>query len=130
MAEASINLAGVIPPFLDQQFFDKVVRHSEKDANAKVSAFDIKPAMKPGENFASAVFRVSITFRSKYSKEDKTISVIVKTKPVLGPEMADYAAMIENSPFFRNEMAMYGKVLPDMQALLLSAGDKEVFAPK
>lgn len=130
MAEAGINLSAVVPSFLDQQFFDKVVRHSEKDANAKVSAFDIKPASKPGENFASALFRASITFKSKYCKEDKTISVIVKTKPVLGPEMAAYAATIENSPFFRNEMAMYGKVLPDIQALLLSAGDKERLAPK
>lgn len=130
MAEASINLSAVVPTFLDHQFFDRVVRHSEKDANAKVSKFDIKPASKPGENFASAVFRASITFKSKYAKEDKTVSVIIKTKPVLGPEMADYAAIIENSPFFRNEMAMYGKILPDIQSLLLSSGDEDILTPK
>lgn len=124
------NLTAVIPSFLDQAFFDKVVRQMEKDANAKVSNFDIKPAMKPGENFASAVFRCLITFTSKFSKGDKTISVIIKTKPVLGPDMAAYAEIIEKSPFFRNESVMYNKILPDIHALLSSVGDKDIMSPK
>lgn len=125
-----VNLTEVIPSFLNQTFFDKVIRHAEKDANAKVSDFDIQPAMKQGENFASAVFRASITYTSKFEKGGKTISVILKTKPVLGPEFADYAEVIEKAPFFQNEMAMYGKILPDIQSLLLSAGDKDILSPK
>lgn len=125
-----VNLTEVVPSFLDQAFFEKVIRHAEKDANAKVSNFDIQPAMKPGENFASAVFRASITYTSKFVKEGKTISVILKTKPVLGPENAAYAEVIEKSPFFQNEMALYGKILPDIQSLLLSAGDKDILSPK
>lgn len=125
-----VNLTEVIPSFLDQAFFEKVIRHAEKDANAKVSSFDIQPAMKPGENFASAVFRASITFQSRFVKEDTTISVILKTKPVLGPEMAAYAEVIDKAPFFDNEMALYGKILPDIQSLLSSAGDKDILSPK
>lgn len=124
------NLADVIPSWLDQSFFEKVMRQVEKDANAKVVDFEIKPAMKAGENFASAVFRVSITFNSKYTKVDKNISVIIKTKPVLGPEMAAYAEILEKAPFFPNEMTLYGKILPDIQSLLLLAGDKDVLSPK
>lgn len=130
MEDKVLNLAKVVPSFLDQNFFDKVVRSMENDPKAKVTQFDIKAGSKPGENFASAIFRCTMTFTSKFTKVDKTISVIIKTKPVLGPEMADYAAVIDNSPFFHNEMALYGKILPDIQALMLSAGDVEVFSPK
>lgn len=130
MGDKIVNLAAVIPEWLNQTFFEKVIRQVEKDANAKVVNFDIKPAMKPGENFASAVFRVSITFSSKFTKQDKTISVILKTKPVLGPEMAAYAEILDKAPFFSNEMALYGKVLPDIQSLLLSARDKDILSPK
>lgn len=130
MDDKVLNLAKVIPSFLDQSFFDKVVRSMEKDPNAKVTQFDIKAGSKPGENFASAIFRCSMTFKSKFTKVDKTISVIIKTKPILEPEMADYAAILDNSPFFRNEMALYGNILPDIQTLMISAGDTEVFSPK
>lgn len=126
----SVNLAAVIPEFLDEKFFDKVIRQMEKDPNAKVSDFEISEGSKPGENFASAVFRATVTFKSKYTTEYKTISVIIKTKPILGPEMAAWTEIIEKSPFFRNEMAIYGKILPDIQSLLLSAGDKDVLSPK
>lgn len=125
-----MNLAAVVPSFMDQGFFDKVIRQVEKDPNAKVLSFELAPAMKAGENFASAVFRGAITFTSKYSKGDKTISVIIKTKPVLGPEMAAYAEILDKAPFFRNEMAMYGKILPDIHSLLSSAGDKDILSPK
>mgnify|MGYP002655305108 CR=1 FL=1 len=125
-----VDLTKNIPDWLDQIFFEKVVRQMEKDANAKVLNFDIAPAQKAGENFASAVFRGKITFTSKYAKEAKTISVIIKVKPVLGPEMAYYAEILDRSPFFPNEMALYGKILPDIQSLLLSAGDKDILSPK
>jgi hypothetical protein len=126
----AVNLAKVVPDFLDEKFFDKFIRHFEKDPSAKVSNFEVAPGSKPGENFASALFRGKITFKSKYAKEEKMISVIIKTKPVLGPEMAAWAEIIEKAPFFRNEMEMYGKILPEIQSLLLSAGDKDILSPK
>lgn len=127
---ALFDLAGVVPEYLNQGFFERVIRHSEKDAQAKVASFEIKPASKPGENFASAVFRASITFTSKYTKVEKTISVIIKAKPILGPGMEHYAAILDKAPFFQNEMALYGKILPDIQSLLLSVGDKDILSPK
>lgn len=127
---ALFDLSGVVPEYLNQTFFEKVIRHSEKDAQAKVVSFDIKPASKPGENFASAVFRASITFTSKYAKTEKTISVIIKSKPILPPGMEQWAAILDKAPFFSTEMALYGKILPDIQSLLLSAGDKDVLSPK
>lgn len=124
-----MNLAEVIPTFMDQGFFDKVVRQMENDPYAKVSSFELEPVMKAGVNFASAVFRGLITFTSKYTKEEKTISVIIKTKPVLGEEMTAYAEILDKATFFRNEMEMYGKILPDIHSLLSSAGDKDILSP-
>lgn len=126
----AVNLAKVVPEFLDEKFFEKFVRHLEKDANAKVTSFEVAAGSNPGENFASALFRGKIAFKSKYTKEEKTISVIIKTKPVLGPEMAAWAEIIDKAPFFRNEMEVYGKILPEIQSLLLSTGDKDILAPK
>ncbi|CRK90874.1 CLUMA_CG004564, isoform A [Clunio marinus] len=125
-----MNLAENIPVWMNQDFFDKVIRFIEKDQAAKVTKFDVNPGSKAGENFASAIFRSSITYKSKYSKDAKTISVIIKVKPVLGPEMAAYSEIIEKSKFFETEMAFYGKILPDIQSLMLSAGDKDVLSPK
>lgn len=123
-----MDLAAVVPDFLDEKLFNKIVAQVEKDA--KVTSFEVSQGSKPGQNFGSAIFRVKIAFKSKYTQDDKTISVIIKVKPVLGPEMAAWSEIIEKSPFFRNEMNMYGKVLPDIQSLLLSAGDKDILSPK
>lgn len=125
-----VDLAAIVPDFLDEKLFNKVVAQVEKDPNAKVSSFEISPGSKPGQNFGSAIFRAKLTFKSKYAKEDKTISVIIKVKPILGPEMAAWTEIIEKAPFFRIEMSLYGKVLPDIQSLLLSAGDKDILSPK
>jgi hypothetical protein len=126
----SLNLAKNVPEYLDEKYFDRVIRHIEKDPNAKISSFEVVPGSAPGQNFGSALFRGKLTFKSKYSKEEKTISVIIKVKPIFGPEMKAWAELAENSPLFRTEMDMYGKVLPEMQSILLSAGDKDALSPK
>ena len=126
----ALNLTKIIPEFLDEKFFDKVIQHVEKDPNAKVSEFVITPGSKPGDNFGSAIFRAKLTFKSKFAKDGKHISVIIKTRPVLSPELAAWGDAAAKAPFFRNEMEIYGKILPEIQSLLLSAGDKDVLSPK
>jgi hypothetical protein len=126
----ALNFAKSVPDYLDEKYFDKVVRHIEKDPNAKVSTFEVSQGSAPGQNFGSALYKGKITFKSKYSKDEKTISVIIKAKPIIGPELSEWAEMAENSPLFRTEMEMYGKVLPEMQSLLISAGDKDLLSPK
>lgn len=102
----------------------------EKDATARVFSFEIGPGGKPGENFASALFRAKVIYVSKYAKSEKTISLIIKAKPVLGPEMAIFAEIHEKSPFFPTEMSMYRNILPQIQSLLSAAGDNEMLSPK
>lgn len=114
---------------MDQSFFEKVVRHMEKDAQAQVEEFSVAAGSKPGDNFASSLFRASITFTSKFTQQKKKIiSVIIKTEMMQPMEsMADF---IKDSPLFRNEMEMYGTVLPEIQSLWLSVGEKDILCPR
>lgn len=85
---------------------------------------------QPGDNFASSLFRVTISFKSKFTKgETKTLSLIVKVQMTTGLEGA-HMDFLKDSPLFRNEMEMYGKILPDIQSLWLSVGDKDLLFPK
>jgi hypothetical protein len=124
----ALNFAKHIPPWLDQSLFEKAFRSYESDQTARVHSFDLKPATQPGENFASAVFRGSVRFSSKYTKGEKEISVIVKSQPV-GVEIPN-AEFMQDDGLFRTEIAMYTGVLPQINALLESVGEKDVMCPK
>lgn len=126
-----LNFAKSVPEWMNESFFDKVIRHMERDPQAKVLEFDVKAGSNPGDNFASSIFKSLLKFKSKFTKnETKTISVIIKCQMAVGvgaPGMSDF---LTESPLFRNEMEMYGEVLPQIQSLWLSAGDKDFSCPK
>lgn len=122
------NFAKNVPEWMNQSYFEKVVRQLEKDPKAEVTDFSVAAGSKPGDNFASSIFRAKISYKSKYTKEVKTISTIVKTQMIQG--LAEIHDLLKDAPFFRNEMEMFGKVLPEIQALWLSVGDKSPLCPK
>ena len=124
----ALNFAKEIPSWLDQDLFDKAIRSYEADPQAKVNSFDIKAATNPGENFASAVFRATIKFTSKYQKNEKEMSVIIKTQPV----NVDLPGMehMKDTTLFSNEMAAFSDVLWKIQDLIYSVGYEDVMCPK
>ena len=122
------NFAANIPEWLNQELFETAIRLHENDKEAQILSFDLKPASKPGENFASAVFRGLIKFTSKYSKDEKEISVIIKTQPV-GVETSGMEWM-EDPRIFQAEIDVYCKVLSKVEKLMESAGDHDVICPK
>lgn len=121
-----LMMSKVPPSWLDESFFEKIVRQMEKDPQATVQDFKLTPATKVGENFLSSVFRGVVTFKSKFTKEPKTISTFIKVQLQFPPELAHF----QNEAFFKNEMEMYGNVLPEIQSLWSAAGDKEILCPK
>ncbi|KAG5668111.1 hypothetical protein PVAND_016064 [Polypedilum vanderplanki] len=125
----ALSLVKNIPPWLDQSLFEKAIRSYENDQSAQVYSFDIQPATQPGENFASAVFRVSIKYSSKYTKSEKEISVIIKTQPV-GIDEIPGAEFLKDTTIFRTEIAMYTGVLSQIQSLLESVGENDLMCPK
>lgn len=123
------NFAKNIPEWMDQSFFDKVVRHMEKDPQATVEEFNVAAGSTPGDNFASSLYRGTITYKSKFTKdESKKLSLIIKAE--MNAPLPEMESFFQNSPLFRNEMEMYGKVLPEVQSLWLSVNDKDLLCPK
>jgi Ecdysteroid kinase-like family len=124
----ALNFSKITPEWLDQSLFEKAIRHYQNDSKAEVFEFSIKPASQPGQNFGSAIFRASITYKSKFTKDKATISVIIKTQPaaVELPGMEHF----KDPALFIVESEMYDKILPEFQNLLSSAGDKSFLNPK
>jgi hypothetical protein len=124
----ALNFTKHIPPWLDQAPFEKAFRSYEKDPAAKIHSFDLKAATQPGENFASAVFRGSVSFSSKYTKGEKVISVIIKTQPI-GVDLPG-AEHLQDTTLFETEIGVYNDVLPAIQSLLQSVGESDLMSPK
>jgi len=123
-----IDFTKQLPSWLNQELFDKAIQSYESDPKAKVNSFDIKAATAPGENFASAVFRATIKFTSKYSKNGKEMSVIIKTHPV----NVDLPGMehMKDATLFENEIEAYTNVLGKIQDLISSVGYNDVMCPR
>lgn len=91
-----------------------------------MTAFNISPATKPGENFASIVFRATLGYASR-GKERLNVSYIVKVEPFVEGFQKEVMGCGNQ---FETESDMYSKTLPTMQRLLKSIGDTEVIAPE
>ncbi|XP_070508774.1 uncharacterized protein [Chironomus tepperi] len=124
----AVDFTKEIPSWLNQDLFDKAIQNYEADPQAKVNSFELVPALQPGQNMASAVFRAAIKFTSKYSKDVKELSVIVKTQPVTVdlPIMAH----LKDTTLFETEIGVYTNILGRVQELITSVGYKDVMGPK
>lgn len=121
----NFNFAKVTPEWMNKSYFEMVVRKMENDSQAQLLELEVSAGSKPGDNFASSIFRASIVFKSKFTKgEAKKLSVIIKTQMVGAEEV------LVESPLFRNEMEMYGKVLPAIKSLWESVGDEDILSPR
>uniref|UniRef100_A0A1L8DYJ3 Putative ecdysteroid kinase n=1 Tax=Nyssomyia neivai TaxID=330878 RepID=A0A1L8DYJ3_9DIPT len=115
------------PDWLNQDYLEKALANYEHDKTLKITDCSIVPATKPGDNFASVVFRAHITFTSKkYQAPGEKLSYIIKVKPFLEGMKKD---MMGDVPFFETEIKMYTSVLPEMQRLLSQTGDSDIIAP-
>ncbi|KAL7013976.1 hypothetical protein ACKWTF_015676 [Chironomus riparius] len=124
----AVDFTKEIPTWLNQDLFDKAIQSYESDPQAKVNSFDLVPALQPGQNMASAVFRGKVKFTSKYSKDEKEMSMIIKTQPVTVD--LPFMAYMKDTTLFETEIGVYTDVLGRVQELITSVGYKDVMAPK
>ena len=117
-----------VPAWLDRNLFDTAIRSFEADQHAKVNNFGIKPATKPGENFASAVFRAKINFTSNNQEGEKEMTVIIKTLP-LCVDLPNMEHM-NDTTLFEVETSAYSNVLGEIQNLVTSVGYKDIMCPR
>lgn len=124
----ALDFSKQIPSWLDQNLFNTAIRSFEVDPNANVNNFNIKSATKPGENFASAVFRADINFTSKNQKDEKRMTVIIKTLPV-SVDLPNMEHMSDTT-LFKVETAAYSNVLEKVQDLITLAGYEDKMCPR
>ncbi|XP_055696322.1 uncharacterized protein LOC129797599 [Lutzomyia longipalpis] len=113
--------ANKTPEWLNNEYIEKALRQYEYDPNLQITACEIVPATKVGDNFASVIFRANITYVTK----GKTVTTTLIMK------VADsQKAFMQDVPLFQTEINIYLKVLPEMQRLLNQLGDKDIMFPK
>ena len=124
----ALDFTKQIPSWLDQNLFDTAIRSFTSDQHSKITNFNIKSATKPGENFASAVFRAEISFVCKNEKNERQMTVIIKTLPVCVdlPNMEHMA----DTTLFEVEIGAYADVLGKIQDLVAAAGYDDVMCPR
>lgn len=113
------------PKWMDGAFFEKVLKQSENDPGLVVSESKIIPGTKPGDHFASVIFRVTVTYSSR--GQDHEVSLIIKTIPEQEGLKRD---LLKDGQIFETETIMYQTVIPEMIQLLRSVGDNTELGPR
>uniref|UniRef100_A0AAG5CU62 CHK kinase-like domain-containing protein n=1 Tax=Anopheles atroparvus TaxID=41427 RepID=A0AAG5CU62_ANOAO len=111
------------PGWMDRAFFEKVLRHAERDGTLTVRDFRIVPGTKPGDHFASVIFRAIV----RHDRSDDEVSLIVKTLPAEDGLKKD---ILKDGYVFETETLMYNEIVPAMHRLLESVGDHTVLGAK
>ncbi|XP_059621270.1 uncharacterized protein LOC132264938 [Phlebotomus argentipes] len=114
------------PDFLNKELFEKVLRKEENDKALTITSLKLIPGTRPGDHFASVMFKAIVSYTSRGKQVDSR-SLVVKTMPVEEGLKKD---MLENAPIFDREIEMYTEVLPEMKRIMESIGDNEIIAPK
>uniref|UniRef100_A0A1L8DZE5 Putative ecdysteroid kinase n=1 Tax=Nyssomyia neivai TaxID=330878 RepID=A0A1L8DZE5_9DIPT len=114
------------PDFLNKEFFEKILRDSEKDEHLQITKLDILPGSNPGDHFGSVMFKAVVTYSSK-ENENSTKSLVVKLAPV---EEGLKMEFLQDLPIFDREIQVYTKILSEMKKIMESIEDDEELAPR
>ncbi|XP_046749904.1 uncharacterized protein LOC124413400 [Diprion similis] len=100
------------PVWLNASYVQKVLRKAENDESIEVSDITVKPATAKGENYLSAMYRVTFKFLriSGGRKVGEEKSIIVKTTL----EGTSLAELIEELEVFCTELSVMSVTLPKM----------------
>lgn len=96
-----------IYPWMNSDFFRSVLIKIEGTDNLQLNEFRVTSGTNKGENFASAVFRVTISYLLR--DEPKETSVIVKTSS----ESSAVSEMLSEMGTFESEAHVYSTVLTE-----------------
>lgn len=111
-----------VPHWLDEKFFEKVLRTSQGDKNLTITDISVAPHINHGEHYASSIFRVTVRFANKFQSDAQTKLFVKLILPKVN------AFLDEDS--FDTELNMYISTLADMQRILSQNGEKVEFAPR
>lgn len=112
--------------WMSDDFFETVLKSHYNTDSIKIVSTNIKPAAKKGENFASAVYRVVVTFLRKDTNNEEIISLILKTNST----NAAVQEVIAEFQVFEREFITYKEVLIACEQLLRDVSDTLNFSPQ
>ncbi|EDW42571.1 GM26081 [Drosophila sechellia] len=112
------------PEWLNQTQFEELLS-ANVDQFSKIVGFRVKPAMAPGENYATLMLRISIDVELT-DKSTKLVCFMLKV-PHNTPQMEQMLAMAN---FFNSENKVYSDILPKLEELYKAKGLDINFAPK
>jgi Ecdysteroid kinase-like family len=122
---ASASLA--VPPWMDADFFESVLKKSENNRTVKVLSCEISAGSKAGAHFASVIFRARVEYAS-VNVDHRQVSLIIKTVPFEGDKSE--APLLVDGRIFVRESQVYSNVMVDMQRLLKQSGDDVELGPR
>uniref|UniRef100_A0A182MJ54 CHK kinase-like domain-containing protein n=1 Tax=Anopheles culicifacies TaxID=139723 RepID=A0A182MJ54_9DIPT len=109
-----------VPEWLNDEFFLHVIREFLHDSGARLChGCKLRPGTKPGEHFASVMYRTTIHYRCHRGKE-ASLDVIMKIKPYQAGLKKE---VLEEGDLFAREIQIYSKVLPEMKRRLEEIGE-------
>ena len=111
--------------WIDGKYLENVLESYENE-EIEVKSFTVKSGSDKGDNFASALFRISVEYAIKDEEDVKTISLILKT------EMDDplVSEIVKEFQIFEREKWVYTNLLVGINLILNSVGDCTVFSPR
>ncbi|XP_055854162.1 uncharacterized protein LOC129917939 [Episyrphus balteatus] len=110
------------PKWMDEKFFEDVLKKYEKTDNISVTEIKLSPASAQGDHYASIMFRCAVTYDTNKSKGN-TKSLIIKTMPEIDGFKKDFLA---ESHIFETEIPMYAETIPKFHAELKKIDDDTV----
>ncbi|XP_046679753.1 uncharacterized protein LOC124367146 [Homalodisca vitripennis] len=115
-----------LPAWIDEQFLYLVLRGSDlKNGTINIMEYSVQPAVAPGNNFASHLYRVKVHYIDN-SFEKHHMCLIVKvpsTKGFLGE-------FLEVMDLFGKERKIYDTILPNFkETLRKELGPKSLYCP-
>lgn len=113
----------LLPPWLTNEYLEKILQEYENNQTIKVFGFDAGPATAKGNHYASVMFRVNIQYKQNDKKFTK--SLIIKT---IHQEESSAKLLEEFGTHFK-EMTIYGRIIPEFESLLQSVGDTDKLCP-
>lgn len=126
MAENLADLSQYYP-WLDNEFFAKIIENENPTETITVTNVHIKPALNHGENYASQMIRATVQYYINNNLDDvQDIRFVIKAL-VINEAMA---RMTKEFRVFDREVTVYQHIMPEVERLLVSIGDNTKLSPK
>lgn len=92
-----------------------------------MAAFKAIPATKPGDHFASVIFRIRVTYSTQMDGDTKEAALIIKCAPFVTSIKKEF---LTNTDMFDTEIKMYSETLIEIEELLKLSGETFTLAPR